>query len=97
MRFTDGRIGVYPGLAPAATTMNESVFFDMLGGELSYARANMTGKIRHCGEGNMSMIVGALVGGFRQALTAEGPGARPLRAWGRLVIRNRPTVREGLS
>ncbi len=93
VRFAGGRIGVYRGIDPSAratTSMKEEVFFRLLDGELSYARANMTGKIRHHGEGNMSMIVGAIVGGFRQAASAEGRAAAPARVWGRLVMRNGP-------
>ncbi len=93
VRFADGRIGVYRGIDPSArsmTSMKEEVFYRLLDGELSYARANMTGKIRHHGEGNMSMLVGAIVGGFRQAASAEGRAAAPARLWGRLVMRNGP-------
>jgi nucleoside-diphosphate-sugar epimerase len=93
IRFSDGRIGVYRGVDPssrASAAMKEQTFFDMLSGDLSYARANMTGKVRHRGEGNMTMIVGAIVGGFRQAIGREGPAGAPLRAWGRWVLRNGP-------
>jgi nucleoside-diphosphate-sugar epimerase len=93
IRFTDGVVGVYGGIDPtarSATTIDEAVLFDMLAGDLSYAQANMTGKIRHVGEGNMSMFIGGLVGGFRQAAHAEGRGGAPLRAWGRWVMRNGP-------
>lgn len=100
IRFSDGVVGVYRGLDPTArssTTISEAVFFELLAGELSYAQANMTGKIRHVGEGNMSMFIGGLVGGFRQIATAEGRAAVPLRAWSRLVMRTGPRARVGGS
>lgn len=98
VRFSDGVVGVYRGLDPAArssTTISEPVFFELLSGDLSYAQANMTGKIRHVGEGNMSMFIGGMVGGFRQAASAEGRGSIPLRAWSRLVMRTGPRADDG--
>jgi nucleoside-diphosphate-sugar epimerase len=93
VRVRDGRIGIYPGLDPGAgssTTLDEAIFFDLLGGRLSLARANMTGQIRHRGEGHASMLVGGIVAGFRMAAKAN----LPMRAFSHLVLRTGPATQE---
>lgn len=95
VRVRDGVVGVHPGIDPDArssTLMDETVLFELLAGRLSFARANLTGRIRHRGEGNSSMLIGGVVAGFRAATSASGRAGWPYRAFGRLVMRTGPAV-----
>lgn len=91
----DGRIGVHRGLAAdarATTTMDESTFFAMLSGELSYSRATMTGRMRFSGDTAFGMLIGGMVAQFQRARTASGRRWLPARAFTQLVLRTGPAT-----
>ena len=71
----DGDVRFAAGLDPAAdgtVTLKESTLFDMLSGKVPFMRAQMTGRVRYRGDGNLVIILGAIVEQFRQARRAKG-------------------------
>lgn len=93
LSVADGTVGMHPGMADdakATVTMKETVFFDLLRGDVTYSNATMTGKMRFRGEGGYGLLVGGMISGFRRALNAEGPRGLPYRAFARLVLRTGP-------
>jgi UDP-glucose 4-epimerase len=71
----DGRLGVHQGLADGARatlTLRDQTFRDMLSGRLAQSTAMMTGKVRVRGDGEMSFLIGGLVGGFKSLREARG-------------------------
>ena len=87
----DDRVGVYEGLdssARATVTMKTQDFARMLAGSLDFTTAQMTGKVRLSGDGELLFMVGVLVAQFRRAYTAPGPRGWPARRFARWVLRD---------
>ncbi|RMH39632.1 MAG: NAD-dependent epimerase/dehydratase family protein [Deltaproteobacteria bacterium] len=81
-----GRVAVRPGIHPeadATIAIAESDFTRMLAGQLDYAKAAMTGRVRVRGDSGYNFLVGGIVGAFRRARRG-GPAAR---AFVNLVLR----------
>ncbi len=90
VRIANQTIGFHPGLDPAAdgtAMLKESVLFDMLSGKITFMRAQMAGRVRYRGDGNLSLFLGAIIEGFRQARHAKGLVGFPSRAFTRFVLR----------
>lgn len=90
IRLDDGEVQMLAGLDPLAdgtVTLKESVLFDMLSGKLPFMRAQMTGKIRYRGDGNLAIILGAIVEQFKQARKAKGWRGLPRRRFAQFVLR----------
>ncbi len=90
IRLDDGDVRMLAGLDPLAdgtVTLKETVLFDMLSGKVPFMRAQMTGKIRYRGDGNLAIILGAIVEQFKQARKAKGWRGLPRRRFARFVLR----------
>jgi nucleoside-diphosphate-sugar epimerase len=83
----EGRLHVGEGAladARATVSLRDRTFTDLLAGRLESSTAQMTGKIRLRGDGEMAFLVGALIEGFtglRQARGWRGWPARRYAAW----------------
>ena len=85
----DGRLGVHEGSADesrATITMRDATFGDMLAGRVLTSTAQMTGKIRLRGDGEMAFLVGGLVGQFQSMREARGLRGWPARRFARRVL-----------
>lgn len=85
----DGDVRFAAGLDPAAdgtVRLEEGTLFDMLSGKVPFMRAQMTGRIRYRGDGNLVIILGAIVEQFRQARRAKGLAGVGHRNFTRFVL-----------
>ena len=85
------RVGVREGLAPdsrATIRLAASDFVAMLAGRLAASTAQMTGKVRLSGDGEMLFLLGVLVTRFQQARSAPGLRGWPARRFARTVLRD---------
>lgn len=85
----DGDVRFASGLDPAAhgtVTLKESTLYDMLSGKVPFMRAQMTGRVRYRGDGNLVIILGAIVEQFRQARRAKGLAGIGHRNFTRFVL-----------
>jgi hypothetical protein len=85
------RVGVREGLAPdarATIRLAAGDFVAMLAGRLAASTAQMTGKVRLSGDGEMLFLLGVLVSQFQRARTAPGARGWPARRFARYVLRD---------
>jgi nucleoside-diphosphate-sugar epimerase/putative sterol carrier protein len=90
-RLDDGRLGVREGASDAAratVTIRDVDFRGMLSGRVDATVAQMTGKVRMRGDGEMGLLVGGLIGGFRKLRDARGWRGWPARRYARRVLRH---------
>lgn len=86
----DGRLGVHEGQADdarATITLRDQTFRDLLSGRLAPSTAMMTGRVRVRGDGEMSFLIGGLVGGFKNLREARGWRGWPARRFAARVLR----------
>jgi len=87
----DDRVRVHEGLDPDArttVTLRARDFALMLAGRLDFTTAQMTGKVRLTGDGELLFMVGVIVAQFRRASAAPGPRGWPVRRFTRWVLRD---------
>lgn len=90
-RLRDGALGVYGGLAPdarATLRLDDATFQNLLAGRLDPMTAQLTGKIRLQGDGEMGFLLSALIEQFQEARTAPGWRGWPRRRFARYVLRD---------
>lgn len=87
LRVQDGRLSAEPGAPRPPTsvaTMKLEVFQQLLRGELDFASAQLTGKLRLEGDTSAGFVVGALVRRFRNQTELpgwRGQAARRFASW----------------
>ena len=84
------RVGVREGAAPdARATIRVSAqdLVAMLSGRLASSTAQMTGRVRLSGDGEMVFLLGVLVAQFQRARGAPGVRGWPARRFARYVLR----------
>ena len=90
LALSGDRVGVCEGLAPAARATLSLAARDlaaMLAGRQAPATAQMTGRVRLSGDGEMVFLLGVLVAQFQRARTAPGLRGWPARRYARRVLR----------
>jgi nucleoside-diphosphate-sugar epimerase/putative sterol carrier protein len=78
--FDDGRVGVGKGGHPSARArviLADETFYELMSGDLDYTTATMIGKVRLRGDGEFSMIVGAIFSNLRRVLTRLERSGKP--------------------
>ena len=83
------RVGIHAGEDPdasATATMKTEHFLALLGGEMSYMQAQMTGKVRFRGTGEFGMFLGIIPAAFAQVKRARGLRGLPLRLYSAAVL-----------
>lgn len=86
VRFDDGKTVMGKGAAAdarATVRLKPEDYLAMLGGDLRYSTARMTGRVRMSGDGNFAFVFGAMVENLRAAQALPG-----VRGWvARAVVR----------
>jgi hypothetical protein len=85
------RLGVREGLSPQARAtirLAARDFVAMLAGRLAASTAQMTGRVRLTGDGEMLFLLGLLVAQFQRARSARGVRGWPARRYARYVLRH---------
>jgi hypothetical protein len=85
------RVAVREGVAPdarATIRLAAGDFVAMLAGRLAASTAQMTGKVRLSGDGEMLFLLGVLVTQFQRARSAPGLRGWPARRFTRYVLRD---------
>jgi UDP-glucose 4-epimerase len=88
LELHEGRARILPGLvadARASVRMSDETFHDLLSNRLSYTTAQVTGRVRFTGSGELSFTPGLLTARLRALATAEGLRGLPGRAFARLI------------
>jgi putative sterol carrier protein len=84
------RVAVKEGVAPdarATIRLSAADFVAMLAGRLAVSTAQMTGRVRLSGDGEMLFLLGVLVTQFQHARSAQGLRGWPARRFTRYVLR----------
>jgi ubiquinone biosynthesis protein UbiJ len=85
------RVGVREGLAPdarATIRLSAADLVAMLSGRLAASTAQMTGRVRLSGDGEMLFLLSVLVAQFQRARGATGLRGWPARRFARYVLRD---------